>query len=156
MGKYSFALKAHVKHSPMFLLANVQIGWSDAPEGNDLSHFSASPPHEWSLAKETPFLLLPCRSSASLWRHDLLTRGRQKNYCTPTYECTTMARLYFLLSLGVLVVVIAAQNPEQCHMYYGGLVFPEGSRRPVEHGLHWSKTQSRVGVTEVIPVRTGL
>ena len=73
----------------------------------------------------------------------------------PTYECTTMARLYFLLSLGVLVVVIAAQNPEQCHMYYGGLVFPEGSRRPVEHGLHWSKTQSRVGVTEVIPVRTG-
>ena len=64
-----------------------------------------------------------------------------------------MACLYFLLSLGVLVAVIAAQNPEQCHMYYGGLVFPEGSRRPVEHGLHWSKTQSRVGVAEVIQVR---
>ena len=66
-----------------------------------------------------------------------------------------MARLYFLLSLGVLVVVIAAQNPEQCHMYYGGLVFPEGSRRPVEHGLHWSKTQSRVGVTEVMQSERG-
>lgn len=62
---------------------------------------------------------------------------------------TTMACLSFLLSLGVSAAVIAAQNPEQCHMYYGGLVFPEGSRRPVEHGLHWSKTQSRVGVAEV-------
>ena len=75
------------------------------------------------------------------------TRGRRPD--KPLYPPTTMACLSFLLSLGVLAAVIAAQNPEQCHMYYGGLVFPEGSRRPVEHGLHWSKTQSRVGVAEV-------
>ena len=36
-----------------------------------------------------------------------------------------------------------SQNDEQCHVYYGGLVFPEGTRRPIEHGLHWSKTQSK-------------
>jgi len=48
-----------------------------------------------------------------------------------------------LLSLAVFVAVVAAQNQEQCHVYYGGLVFPEGSRRTVEHGLHWSKTQSK-------------
>ncbi len=33
-------------------------------------------------------------------------------------------------------------NQEQCQLYYGGLVFPEGSRPSLEHGMHWSKTQS--------------
>ena len=79
----------------------------------------------------------------------LTTRGRRPHKPLYPYPPTTMASLSFLLSLGVLAAVIAAQNPEQCHMYYGGLVFPEGSRRSVEHGLHWSKTQSRVGVAEV-------
>lgn len=36
---------------------------------------------------------------------------------------------------------VASQSKEQCQVYYGGLVFPEGSRRSLEHGMHWSKTQ---------------
>lgn len=37
-----------------------------------------------------------------------------------------------------------AQNGigEQCPFVYGGLIYPEGRPRSVEHGLHWSKTQS--------------
>lgn len=47
-----------------------------------------------------------------------------------------------LLSLAGLLAVLRAQNDEHCPMYYGGLVFPDAGRRTVEHGLHWSKTQS--------------
>ena len=55
-----------------------------------------------------------------------------------------MARLWLLLlSLAGLLAVLRAQNDEYCPMYYGGLVFPDSGRRAVEHGLHWSKTQSR-------------
>jgi hypothetical protein len=43
-----------------------------------------------------------------------------------------------LASLALLV----AGEVDECQVYYGGLIFPEGSRRSPEHGLHWSKTQS--------------
>ena len=43
-----------------------------------------------------------------------------------------------LASLALLV----AGEVDECQVYYGGLIFPEGSRRNPEHGLHWSKTQS--------------
>ena len=31
---------------------------------------------------------------------------------------------------------------DQCEFVYGGLIYPEGRPSSVEHGLHWSKTQS--------------
>ena len=62
----------------------------------------------------------------------------------PHYETVRTARLWLLLlSLAALLVVLRANNDEFCPMYYGGLVFPDSGRRTVEHGLHWSKTQSR-------------
>lgn len=45
----------------------------------------------------------------------------------------------FLVSLGLLA---RANNDDQCYEYYGGLVYPQGWRRTVEHSMHWSKTQS--------------
>ena len=48
--------------------------------------------------------------------------------------------IYFL----AVTVLAAAQTQEQCAVYYGGLVFPEGGRKTVEHGMHWSKTQSEL------------
>eukprot|EP00731_Ephydatia_muelleri_P031923 Em0023g430a len=44
----------------------------------------------------------------------------------------------FLVSLGLLA---RASNDDQCYEYYGGLVYPQGWRRTVEHSMHWSKTQ---------------
>ena len=39
-----------------------------------------------------------------------------------------------------------AQNEitvSECPFVYGGLVYPEGRPLSLEHGLHWSKTQSK-------------
>ena len=41
------------------------------------------------------------------------------------------------------VVLLGVAEVDECQVYYGGLIFPEGSRRNPEHGLHWSKTQSK-------------
>jgi hypothetical protein len=51
----------------------------------------------------------------------------------------------YLVVLGLCWVspFVTCQSREQCQVYYGGLVFPEGSRRSLEHGMHWSKTQSK-------------
>ena len=54
---------------------------------------------------------------------------------------------YFLLVYAVVLSVVAAGNgvtQDQCNplLNLGGLVFPEYSRRSVEHALHWSKAQS--------------
>lgn len=40
--------------------------------------------------------------------------------------------------------VLGQSAKEQCQVYYGGLVFPDGSQpqRSLEHGMHWSKTRS--------------
>ena len=52
-----------------------------------------------------------------------------------------------LVSLASALTVLAAQNNhDQCLVYYGGMVFPEETRRTVEHGMHWSKTQSMRGL----------
>ena len=40
------------------------------------------------------------------------------------------------------LALLVAGEVDECQVYYGGLIFPEGSRRNPEHGLHWSKTQS--------------
>lgn len=40
------------------------------------------------------------------------------------------------------VALLGVAEVDECQVYYGGLIFPEGSRRNPEHGLHWSKTQS--------------
>ena len=50
-----------------------------------------------------------------------------------------------LLSWCVLasLALLVAGEVDECQVYYGGLIFPEGSRRNPEHGLHWSKTQSK-------------
>ena len=53
-----------------------------------------------------------------------------------------------LCVLGCLALLVAGEVDE-CQVYYGGLIFPEGSRRSPEHGLHWSKTQSREREREV-------
>lgn len=45
-----------------------------------------------------------------------------------------------------LVHTLTAQGHDQCQVYYGGLVFPDGARRSLEHGIHWSKTQSEYTV----------
>ena len=47
--------------------------------------------------------------------------------------------IFFLLTVAGLG---RCHLKDQCQMYYGGLVFPEGSPRTVEHGMHWSKTRS--------------
>lgn len=55
------------------------------------------------------------------------------------------------LALSLLVVfysaLLRAAEVDECQVYYGGLIFPEGSRRTPEHGLHWSKTQSESSAT---------
>ena len=65
-----------------------------------------------------------------------------------TSQCSgDMAAAGFLCVLvAALLGLGGAQSniQEQCHVYYGGLVYPEGSKRTVEHGMHWSKTQSRL------------
>lgn len=44
------------------------------------------------------------------------------------------------------LALLGAAEVDECQVYYGGLVFPEGARRNhLEHGLHWSKTQSMWG-----------
>ena len=49
-----------------------------------------------------------------------------------------------MVFLTIACTVLAANNNgDQCYVYYGGMVFPEETRRTVEHGMHWSKTQSR-------------
>ena len=40
------------------------------------------------------------------------------------------------------VALLGVAKVDECQVYYGGLIFPEGARRNPEHGLHWSKTQS--------------
>ncbi len=47
----------------------------------------------------------------------------------------------FFLSVVCLLKGTASQL-DQCQVYYGGMVFPDG-RRSMEHGIHLSKTQSK-------------
>ena len=49
--------------------------------------------------------------------------------------------LWMPFLLGFFLLVMTAKD--ECQMYYGGLVFPEGSHRSLEHGMHWSKTRSK-------------
>lgn len=58
---------------------------------------------------------------------------------------------YFLFLLSCLLIVTVGVESgvtyEQCPILnLNGLVFPEYSRRPVEHALHWSKAQSNISV----------
>ena len=65
--------------------------------------------------------------------------------CPPHYTVLAMKQCLSLLLYSALVLSVWAQSREQCQVYYGGLVFPEGSKKPLEHGMHWSKTQSEFG-----------
>lgn len=53
-------------------------------------------------------------------------------------------QLALLLSLAAALAFRMTQCElgEQCEFVYGGLIYPEGRPPSVEHGLHWSKTQS--------------
>ena len=56
-----------------------------------------------------------------------------------------MAGEFFSLvavTAALLVTMAECELGEQCEFVYGGLVYPEGRPTSVEHGLHWSKTQS--------------
>ena len=53
---------------------------------------------------------------------------------------------YLYLAAASLAIVVEAQSEitvGECPFVYGGLVYPEGRPNSVEHGLHWSKTQSK-------------
>ncbi len=52
--------------------------------------------------------------------------------------------VFKLLFLTVLCLLQSAVcQVDQCHLYYGGMVFPDG-KRSMEHGIHLSKTQSKL------------
>lgn len=53
---------------------------------------------------------------------------------------TATGSLWLLIQVGIFLGVMSAKD--ECQVYYGGLVFPEGSHRSLEHGMHWSKTRS--------------
>ena len=48
-----------------------------------------------------------------------------------------------LLAAALLAGMAECELGEQCEFVYGGLIYPEGRPPSVEHGLHWSKTQSK-------------
>ena len=49
-----------------------------------------------------------------------------------------------LLAAALLAGMAECESGEQCEFVYGGLIYPEGRPPSVEHGLHWSKTQSKL------------
>ena len=49
-----------------------------------------------------------------------------------------------LLAAALLAGMAECELGDQCGEFvYGGLIYPEGRPPSVEHGLHWSKTQSK-------------
>lgn len=91
--------------------------------------------------------------SAHFTINQLITRVRSECMCIcmwerayRTAECTRVVQggKMAVLTLCVLawLALLVSGEVDECQVYYGGLIFPEGSRRSPEHGLHWSKTQS--------------
>lgn len=52
-----------------------------------------------------------------------------------------MGWVFYILALCLPAVL--GDTAELCNPVFNGLVFPEYSRRTVEHALHWSKAQSK-------------
>ena len=51
--------------------------------------------------------------------------------------------LFSVVAAALLLGMADCELGEQCEFVYGGLIYPEGRPPSVEHGLHWSKTQSK-------------
>ena len=73
---------------------------------------------------------------------------RQKVKVLHEAEMAKQLHLFCLLAaVATTFRMVDCELGEQCEFVYGGLVYPEGRPPSVEHGLHWSKTQSEcVGV----------
>ena len=56
---------------------------------------------------------------------------------------TVQLALFFSLTAALAFRMAQCELGEQCEFVYGGLIYPEGRPPSVEHGLHWSKTQSK-------------
>lgn len=74
------------------------------------------------------------------WPHRAREGGTVRR--TEDKELSKMGVKLLILAMLCLLHATAAQF-DQCQVYYGGMVFPSG-KRSMEHGIHLSKTQSKI------------